>query len=317
MIHTSPPAEHFATRAPGVSQRSPHPAQFRMLMSGSALLLSAAIWVACSTAMAWEPQEAHDGNPPPVDIVFGPPSLAHAGTLYEDSTYQPRPLATLATDPLVVQETVLPPLAEFPTETATPVEVPAACACGRRHSRAECCPVVGPLHHRWNHHTKPWLQATHWGYPEYFCERPFGTYARHAAHAQIANGLSDQQVLYHYDFLPGRDEALLSPRGLYELEKIVRRMQFVPVPILVQQSDRPDLDDARRRNVLSALADMNVPAEPEMVVVGRALVTWPQALPGPDGIVSEGIIVNGNLFQQTLERGGGFRTQAGIGGSGQ
>src|SRR5262245_39281358 len=78
-------------------------------------------------------------------------------------------------------------------------------------------PIIGPLHDRWITTTKPHLQASHWGYPEYFEERPFGTYVLQAEQMQVTNGLRDQQVLYEYDFNPGDRSAKLSPRGEYQL----------------------------------------------------------------------------------------------------
>jgi hypothetical protein len=160
-------------------------------------------------------------------------------------------------------------------------------------------PVIGPLHTRWVTHTKPHLQATHWGYPEYFEERPFGSYTIQAEQMQVVNGLRDQQVLYDYDFLPGDQSDTLSPRGQYQLRKIMRRMECVPMPITVQTTiDDPELDEARRQTVLAALRDAGMTVVPEMVVVDRPPV------PGLNGF--EGILIYNNLLGQTQDRGGGF-----------
>jgi hypothetical protein len=160
-------------------------------------------------------------------------------------------------------------------------------------------PVIGPLHTRWITTTKPHLQATHWGYPEYFEERPFGSYTIQAEQMQVVNGLRDQQVLYNYDFLSGERADTLSPRGHYQLQKIMRRMECAPVPIVVQTNvDNPELDEARRQNVLAALRDAGMTVVPEMVVVDRPPV------PGLNGF--EGVLIYNNLLGQTQDRGGGF-----------
>jgi hypothetical protein len=170
-------------------------------------------------------------------------------------------------------------------------------------------PVLGPLERRWYAYTKPRLQACHWGYPEYFVERPFGTQTLQAEQMQIVNGLRDQQVLYDYDFYPGDRAAELSPRGHYQLRKIIQRMEIVPSPIILQTAIvDPKLDEARKQHVLDALAAAGVPAVPEIVIVDHP------ALPGLQGV--EGTLIYNNLLQQTQQRGGGFSLDSGNGGGG-
>jgi hypothetical protein len=176
------------------------------------------------------------------------------------------------------------------------------------HHMSHCCPppaytrwpIIGPLHRRWITHTKPHMQATHWGYPEYFEERPYGSYVLQAEQMQVFNGLRDQQVLYNYDFVSGTAE--LKPRGEYELQKIIRRMEIVPCAIIVQSVDvnnpNPELDEARRQAVLESLRKSGVAATDDLVVTNRPPV------PGLQGW--EGVMVYGNMLLQTQERGGGF-----------
>lgn len=277
------------------------------------VLLAAVVCGLCSAATA---QENFDRDPYPVDIVFGHAPSKDSEGFVAERAHRPRPLKSVRVEPIAIEESVPPPIMErtppppIPSaDPAEPVEAIEPVCAAHRPSGAACCPVVGPAYCRWHTEIKPSLQATHWGYPEYFRERPFGTYARHAAQMQIANGLQNQQVLYHYDFLSGRDASLLSPRGVYQLEKIVRRMQHAPGPIIVQETvDYPELDDARRQNVLDALADMGIPAVPEMVIVGRPPV------PGLQGV--EGLILYENLLQQTLERGVSAGATGGTAGGG-
>jgi hypothetical protein len=188
--------------------------------------------------------------------------------------------------------------------------------CESHHHMQHCCPppaytrwpIIGPLHRRWITYTKPHMQASHWGYPEYFEERPYGSYVLQAEQMQVYNGLRDQQVLYNYDFVIGTAE--LKPRGEYELQKIIRRMETVPCPIIIQSVDvnnpNPELDEARRQSVLEALRKAGVPASDELVVTNRP------PLPGLQGV--EGSIIYGNMLGQTEERGGGFDYRDDFGG---
>jgi hypothetical protein len=119
---------------------------------------------------------------------------------------------------------------------------------------------------------------------------------------QIVNGLRDQQVLYNYDFFTDDRATELTPRGQYQLHKMVRRLGIAPCPIIVQISDvnnpNPELDEARRQSVIAALEAAGVPGAAELVVVDRP------PLPGLQGV--EGVIIYGNMLGQTQERGGGF-----------
>jgi hypothetical protein len=196
----------------------------------------------------------------------------------------------------------------------TDESLPAPAATSSTHCEPQqfnhCCPppaytrwpVIGPLHRRWITHTKPHMQASHWGYPQYFEERPYGSYVLQAEQMQIVNGLRDQQVLYNYDFGLGDHAAELTPRGQYQLRKIICRMQISPCPIIVQISDvnnpNPELDEARRQFVLDALRQAGMPATDELVISDRP------PLPGLQG--SEGVMVYGNMLLQTQARGGGF-----------
>jgi hypothetical protein len=170
-------------------------------------------------------------------------------------------------------------------------------------------PVIGGIYRHYVTTTKPHLQASHWGYPEYFDERPFGTDVLQAEQMQIVNGLEDQQVLYNYDFCQGDRSATLTPRGEYQLRKIVQRMATVSAPIIIQTSiDDPKLDEARRQHVMATLQTAGLPVVPEMVVVD-----YPP-LPGLQGV--EGVLIYQNLLGQTQQRGGGFSLGGGDGGGG-
>lgn len=158
-------------------------------------------------------------------------------------------------------------------------------ACGDTcyHYCHRCPParwnVLGRLHYGYHTRVKPCLQASHWGYPEEFCERPFGAYVRANLCAQIRNGLQDQLILHRYDFVdPSLPDAYqLKPRGRYELAKIVASLQQHPMlqngfqTIAVEETvDQPQLNEARRQYVLQQLELMQFPLGSEQVVIARA-----------------------------------------------
>lgn len=122
----------------------------------------------------------------------------------------------------------------------------------------------------WNTVTKPKLQESHWGYCDQFCERPFGIAVSGHFQRQVINGLGQQMMLYEYDFT-GPDSDRLSPRGRYQLEKIVMRSQQGLGPVQVAATyDNDGLDDARRASVERELRKLGVAGGANQVVVRRA-----------------------------------------------
>jgi hypothetical protein len=152
------------------------------------------------------------------------------------------------------------------------------------------------------HHTfKARAQCSHWGYPEEFCERPFGVYVRSHFHTQIANGLADQMVLYQYDFYDtaGDQAAMLNPRGLIQVGKVGELASLLYdqfFVVIVEPTGDPELDTARRLHVLEKLTELGAPVTVEQVVTTR-----PAGL-GLDGI--EAFDVYRNQLQQTRVLGG-------------
>ena len=151
-------------------------------------------------------------------------------------------------------------------------------------------------------------QCSHWGYPEEFCERPFGDYVRSHFHTQIANGLADQMVLYQYDFYDsdGDEATMLNPRGLIQVGKVgglagLLYDQFFVV--IVEPTGNPELDIARRLHVLEKLAELGAPVAAEQVVTAR-----------PAGLGLEGIEayeIYRNQLQQTRVLGGAIGSSSG------
>jgi hypothetical protein len=115
-------------------------------------------------------------------------------------------------------------------------------------------------------------QALYWGFPEFFIERPFGDAIRSYYQAHVMNGIARQRVLYQYDFFdgPGKEAERLKPRGQAQVLKLAQCLSVTESPIVIEKSPgNPQLDAARRENVLKELKRLNVTASPDMVVVGQ------------------------------------------------
>jgi len=158
----------------------------------------------------------------------------------------------------------------------------------------------GLLRRWWLYRAKPHLQATHWGYPEYFHERPFGTLVREHLQRQALNGVTDQLVLYRYDFSdgPGMAAAQLNARGRDQVRKLANMSKETGHPITIERTrDNARMDRARRQAVLRELERQGVAASPEMVVVGT-----PRAF-GMGG--DDAIRIYANRMDQTQTQGSG------------
>jgi len=146
--------------------------------------------------------------------------------------------------------------------------------CSRRHGLGE------KLQTYWHTRAKPYLEDTHWGHHEYFIERPFGSFLNENFQTQIANGVVDQIVLYHYDFLDGRAE--LNIRGKEKLERIRCWMEQTGQPIVIEPSSDPRLfdgllTDAEREKIKAQLDALDN--------ARRAHVLWALGYEGTDGPV--------------------------------
>lgn len=117
---------------------------------------------------------------------------------------------------------------------------------------------------------KSFLQRTHWGYCNYFEERPFGDALLTTMDQQIARGSEDTMMLYYYDFHPrgSRLAANLTYRGNVQLLKMVDRMQYTGAPIQVQITPGDEaLNESRRQRVVSALAQLGLAGADQLVVL--------------------------------------------------
>ncbi|TVS18240.1 MAG: hypothetical protein EA424_11290 [Planctomycetaceae bacterium] len=131
--------------------------------------------------------------------------------------------------------------------------------CGRlRHQRSGWNPFrrVGAW---WANQALPHLIDTHWGYDQYFDERPFGIYNSLAVHAQINQAAVDQLMLYQYDFED--HSAQLRPRGHKQLQTLATQAERLGQPLIIQETADRQLDEQRKAEVVNRLVEMGVAPE--------------------------------------------------------
>lgn len=97
--------------------------------------------------------------------------------------------------------------------------------------------------------------------------RPAGTHVCEWVLAHRLRAEEDALVIYQYEWLADRAE--LGPFGVAHVGRIAERLAEVPYPIVVEPSDEPALDEARRQVVLERLAAAGVVVPPERVVLGH------------------------------------------------
>ncbi len=139
----------------------------------------------------------------------------------------------------------------------------------------------------WHERTKPCLQYSHWGYPEYFEETPLGASLGATQSVQICNGWASRLMLYHYDFCDGAPS--LNFHGQRRLNELATTFPtWAHLSLRVQATpDDPGLGQARREYVAKVLAGAGVPA--------RVEIGWPTEV-SPFG--DETRIVNQNLLRR-------------------
>ena len=177
--------------------------------------------------------------------------------------------------------------------------------CHDANCQCSACCSHRPVQRMYRSRVKPALQASHWGYPELFHERPFGSYVQTAVCAQVENGLVAQMVLYRFDFVmaDGRPGVELNRSGRVRLEKVATLAALGLCPIVIEvDEDNPPLNSARRAQVLAELRQAAPSFPEEQLVVGRPLA---RGLAGAEGVAIKAIL------QQQVETMGGIPSYSG------
>lgn len=96
---------------------------------------------------------------------------------------------------------------------------------------------------------------------------PNGTYVRRVQEVQAAKAEADDFVVYKYEWYLGGCE--LGPFGKYHLNEMIKRLPFVPFPILIQAHTLDgQLNEQRRCHIVQALALNGIPDAEQRVVIG-------------------------------------------------
>jgi hypothetical protein len=130
---------------------------------------------------------------------------------------------------------------------------------------------------------------------------PNGTYVHRVQEIQAAKAEADDFVIYKYEWCMGGSE--LGPFGKYHLNEMIKRLPFVPFPILIQAHTLDgELNEARRCYIVRALQLNGIPDAEQRVLLG-----FPEA-EGLYGDEAE------RIYLQMLTPGGGLGF--GVGGFG-
>jgi hypothetical protein len=256
-------------------------------------------------------------RPPLSNVLITQLLFGAAGWLPAAACAEPIPLPAVlgnAAEPayrlppsVMVEPPSLPPVGGMSNSDAT---CPA-------YGPAPACPT-GPIG-RWYHcRAKPALQESHWGYPEQFCIRPFGSYMRAAVVAQVQNGIAAQLALYQMDFVTpdGLPGVQLNAKGLRRLEKISELIPLSLCPLVIEVNEvDPTLNAARRAHVIALLEQSFGEFPDERVVVGRPTargLTAPEAIMIQENVLLQMRSGASNSFSGAISSG----TPAGMGSSG-
>jgi hypothetical protein len=186
------------------------------------------------------------------------------------------------------QSPELPPdAAQVPAPTTEAIPHDEAIVDSSARDTSQGCQSGSRLSRWWHGRAKPCLQYSHWGYPEYFEEPPFGASVRAVANTQICNGWNSRLTLYQYDFCDGAP--FLNLHGQRKLNELAAAFQiWMHHTLRIEATpEAPRLDIARRDHIAKLLADGGVPA--------RVEIGYPTEV-SPFG--DETRIVNENLLQR-------------------
>jgi hypothetical protein len=124
---------------------------------------------------------------------------------------------------------------------------------------------------------------------------PCGTYVNRFIAVQAGKAEADDFVVYKHEWL--NNGIRLGPYGGYHLAQIVKRLNEVPFPVLIQVDADPQLNETRRAFYVAQLTVMGVPDAQRRVILG-----YPEA----EGLYGEEAprIYRSMIYERII--GGGF-----------
>lgn len=120
---------------------------------------------------------------------------------------------------------------------------------------------------------------------------------------QQTNAEAADFIFYDHEFRGHTAE--LSPGAKRHLEQVAMRLEHVPFPVVIEQSlhnERPEVDQARRQQIVEQLARMGVVNVEERVVVANA---FPEGYTGYEAEGSYYNAINGSFGGGAGRRFGG------------
>ena len=127
---------------------------------------------------------------------------------------------------------------------------------------------------------------------------PAGRHVQLWQQAQTASAAADQGVFYQNEFLS--KSAKLTSSGEEHVAKLIHRSLADSIPIVVEASQDPTLDEARRQQLGTTFADVGVNLQQEQISIGKP------AARGLDGFRAQ------QAVRSSMGNGGG----GGMGGGG-
>jgi hypothetical protein len=190
--------------------------------------------------------------------------------------------STSATPP----EMILTPTEEVGHHLSKPVgdlgaPLPYYCEDALQDNGTFDCNVIqrrSALSRWWHYRAKPHMQYSHWGYPEFFAERPLGSSVRAHECTQIAVGIRERLVLYRYDF--HEDSTMLNRQGQQRLNDLAAAFPYwAPDRLVIEATpDDPLLAIARRNHVMHLLEVSDVSARVEVDEPRNRMVQGEEAI---------------------------------------
>ena len=205
-------------------------------------------------------------------------------------------IAATAQEPAAPPAPVIPltPAATATTMATPPAPGPASVPPAAPGAAGACTP--DHCFHRWaiaRWRCRRHLQDVFLGYPEEF-ERPaLGATVHNINAVSIGNAEAASMILRSFDFESGT--AKLNLRGGDKLREIGMRLPATFSPLIIERTDNPALDAARRSAVLTLLGSGPFPIPPERVIVGPSLSR------GLNG--TEALIIDGTELKRTETTG--------------